>query len=468
MRRTRDDLAGATAVLYARRSKHDPANPGKSTADQIDTQRVRAAKLGLQVVAEFTDDGIGASRYSTKKVRPGFVNAVEHLRSHPVDVFAVWELSRATRRLTVYSDLIELCEDRGTYLLVGDRIYDPLDSTDQMVLSMTAVQDSVEVARIRQRTLRGVESIAAAGRPHGRNIYGYKRVYDPDTRQLLTVMPHPEQAPVIMEMVARTIAGVPANEIIRDLNSRGLRKPTGALWHPSDVREMLTRPTYRGMRGHKGVEIDGIWPALISPDDWLRLQRIFAQRSRGVHDTTAKHLLTGVVLCCRCDRPMYVDVKRGRYTQTYYHCHRCSRSRNAKHLEAEVRAVVNAALREPGPRSALIGAKDPDRDHDRAELAALQAELEEAYLLGLSPRGLLTTEQRLLPLIEQAQQRLTSVDDRSDLADVLVLPEDVREARLLLRRLVRVWVGASRRGRGFDPASVQILPLGDRPLNDGL
>lgn len=466
MRRTRDTLAGATTVLYARKSKHDPTNPGKSTTDQLDTQRERAGRLGLNVVAEFTDDGIGASRHSHGKTRPGFVAAVDHMRQHPVEVFSLWELSRATRRLRVYSDLMELCEDRATYLLVGDRVFDPLDPTDQMVLGMTAVQDTAEVARLRERVLRGVASTAAAGRPHGRNLFGYQRMYDPRTRALLSIEPDPEQAPIIREMVEQTLAGVSAFQIAADLNDRGIRKPSGAGWHRSDVGEMLKRPAYRGLRDHKGTVVPSVWPALISDSEWAQLRRVFAGRSRGVRDTTAKHLLTGVVWCARCHRPMYVDIKRGRYVQTYYHCPGCSRSRNALLLEAWVREFVDGMLSTQAGRRGLAGMSDPALDRERAVLEQARAELDDAYLAGLSARGLLAVEQRLLPVIEQAERRLSNASDRPDLTALRALPDDLAVCRALLRSLLRVWVLPSRRGRGFDPSSVVVRRVSDGPPGD--
>jgi site-specific DNA recombinase len=463
MRRIRDNITGATTVLYARKSTADPKNPGKSTSDQLDTQRQRAAHLGLKIVAEFTDDGIGASRHSRGKVRPGFVAAVDYLRQHPIEVFSTWELSRATRRLRVYSDLMELCEDRGTYLLVGDRIYDPLDPTDQMVLGMTAVQDSAEVARLRERVLRGVASTAAQGRPHGRNVYGYERIYDQRTRALIEVREHPEQGPVIREMVQRTLAGVSANQIIRDLNARGITHTSGARFNPPDVTEMLSKPTYRGMRSHHGTLIPAIWPALIQPDEWVALNRILSNRNRGIHKTTAKHLLTGVAMCARCERAMYVDIKKGKITQGHYHCGVCSRSRNARHLETWVRREIDVMLTHPRLRKALSAVRDDSQELKL--LDQLRAELDDAYSLGLSPRGLVTVEQRLLPQIEQIERDLLA-DNEPNLTGIIRLPDDVTQARTLLRGLVRVWVGRSRRGRGFDESTVLLRPARSGPPSD--
>jgi DNA invertase Pin-like site-specific DNA recombinase len=462
-------MSGASAVLYARRSKADPKNPGKSTTDQLDTQRQRAGILGLNVVAEFTDDGIGASRHSHGKLRPGFVAAVDYLRDHPVEVICLWELSRATRRLRVYSDLMELCEDRGSFLLVGDRIFDPLDPTDQLVLGMTAVQDSAEVARMRERTLRGVAATAVAGRPHGPNVFGYLRIYDPHTRQLLQVQPDPDQAKIIREMVEQTLSGVSAHQIIRDLDARMIRKPSGTRFTPPDVREMLTRPTYRGLRDHKGVQVPAIWPALITPAEWTDLRRIFATRSRGGHDTTAKYLLTGVAFCALCIQPMYVDTKRGRYVQTYYHCHRCNRSRNQALLEGWVREFVDGWLSDPVFHKNLHRTARPTKTKSaQTELERLRAELEDAYQAGLSPRGLAVQEQRLLPLIENLESRLLSAQDRLDLTGITRLPDDVPRARRLLRGLLRVWILPSRRGRGFDSDSVLIRRLSLGPPDERL
>ena len=71
---------------------------------------------------------------------------------------------------------------------------------------------------------RSVRANAAAGRPHGRFGFGYRRVYtvDPHGRKSLTaVVEHEAEAAVLREIAVRFLAGESFYAIGRDLSDRG-------------------------------------------------------------------------------------------------------------------------------------------------------------------------------------------------------------------------------------------------------
>jgi hypothetical protein len=77
-----------------------------------------------------------------------------------------------------------------------------------------------------------------AGRPHGRWLYGYKRVYDPESGKLQGQVPDPAEAAIVQEVARRHLAGESTVSIVADLNARGVLLPTGAQWTPTSIKRM--------------------------------------------------------------------------------------------------------------------------------------------------------------------------------------------------------------------------------------
>ncbi len=87
------------------------------------------------------------------------------------------------------------------------RLYDPAVARDRRSLLEDAVDAEYESDKTSERLLRSVRAAAELGKPHGKNLYGYRRVYDPQTRRLLRIEEHPEQAPIVKEAAQRILRG---------------------------------------------------------------------------------------------------------------------------------------------------------------------------------------------------------------------------------------------------------------------
>lgn len=469
-------LRGEPMDIYVRKSKAmKGGRESESVKEQLEGCRRDAGYYGFVERTVFSDDGIGASRYSAVKIREGFDGMLTALRNDPPKVLAMWEQSRSSRDAAVSIQLLDLLQEKGIFLLVRGRLKDPRDPEDRKQLIEGAAAAEYESAIIRERTLRAMAGAAAKGKAHGQTPYGYKRVYN-EFREQVDQVPHPEQAPVVKEVVRRVLKGESSHAIAKDLTKREVVRPYGGTtWHPTEIRDLCLLPAYRGLREDKGKLIPAIWAKnrLISDKEFAALERVFAARSaqRGEHSTAAKHPLTGIAWCERCDGPMYKDKSKSKHAGSdevryAYHCQKgsCGRQRDAVHCERLVRDFFNDILSDPSVlRAWAAGGNRTDVEDLQKQEAELQAELDEAYQVGLSARGLAAIEQRILPQLEDLERKLKAAQGDADDERVLAsaprsLPEDWNEARALIVRLRgRLLCSEAKRGNKFDYDSVTVV-----------
>ncbi len=304
---------------YLRVSK-DRSGKGKSPDQQHAENAAALGQHGWDLHPEpYRDNDRSASRYS-KQAREGFAQLMSDLEE---DVFGagalgLWESSRGSRRTGEWVDLIELCEERGIRIWVTThgRLYDPANARDRRSLLEDAVDSEYESAKTSKRLQRDMRSNAEKGRPHGKKIYGYRRIKDSETGALVRVEPHEDEAPIVQEAARRILAGDTFYAIAKDYNERGIPPRRGTVkahrqglgWTPPAIKQMLTMPAYAAKRQHQGEIIgDAMWPALVELDIWEKLQIIMSPpERRRTNDWPAKHLLTGIAVCGVCGAPMRI------------------------------------------------------------------------------------------------------------------------------------------------------------------
>lgn len=483
---------------YLRVSK-DRTKQGKSPAQQHEENARAAAGHGWTLHSEpYKDIDKGASRQSRAK-RDGYaqlVDDIEHGRFE-AEILVLWESSRGSRRVGEWATLIDLCEDAGIkiYVTAHDHLYDPSNARDRRSLQDDAVDSEYETSKMSGRILRAVNANAKEGRPHGKNLYGYRRTYvqSPGGPQLHAVEPDPATAPVVQEVAERALRGETYYSIARDLNVRGVPTRRSARheynasrgWTGSMLRQMLSRPAYAGMREHNGEIVgEAIWPPLISPEDWTKLQvkRAVAPPAREV-----KRLLVGLAECSGCGGRLRSGRQSGgrgpdgetlRYA-TYICAGYASPTPGRKHVSIKEEhldlLVGEAVIARLSQEDFLTQAhsRDGDVDAEREKLAA-QIEADKEYLDDVRQKAadagmfdlVIDQEQRVRPRIEANEQRLRELSGHSE--DVLSLAgeEDVRKAwekldvaaqRGIIRSLLVPVVKAAEIGqKGLQPDRVEI------------
>jgi DNA invertase Pin-like site-specific DNA recombinase len=455
------------ALIYTRVSK-DPKQRGRSVAEQESECRALCDREGWRVLDVLSDNGRSASRYATRG-RPAWDEVKHRIASGGVGVLVVWEASRTTRDLGEFVAMRDLLSAHGVLLSYDGETYDLTKTRDIKRASQDAVGAESESNQTRDRILRTVRAQAEQGRPHGRRLYGYRRVYDDATGALVGQVPEPDEAKVVGEVARRYLAGESTYAIAEDLNRRVVSLPTGAEWSETRIKRILLNPAYAGLRVHRGEVVgDAAWPAILdrSTHDALKARYEDPTRAkyRGGHDI--RHLLSGIVRCGRCGAAMYVGGDRGR---PVYVCRdgKGHLTRSQEHLDAFVTVVVLERL-------ATIDlddlAADDDSDGARSEALELRARLADAveqFTEGkLSAATLAKIEATLNPKIASAERAARSNVVPPIVSDLAGIGVDARwdaitieQRREVVRALLDVTVLPSTRprgSRGLDPDALRI------------
>ena len=535
-------------MLYGRVSAEQDAR-SLSIDGQLAELRAWAGREGWAVVAEHRDDGISASRYARGKSRPGWQRVMDLIGGGQVDGAAlgsgdallVWEVSRASRDRPVFAALFAACVDADVWLGTGGKLHDLADPDDGFVVDLGAALAVREAAVIGRRRRRGGAFRAANGYAAPALPYGYRRVYDLHTGKAVGVEAHPDQAPIVAEIARRLLggesaravatdlnrrqvptltdgrwlggrldyitrcvpehpvaveiterlgAGEPVRQIAADLNERQVPLPVAPRWHSGNVTKLSVRPTYAGLRVHRGQVLDdvsGRWPTLIEKADHYRLRALHEapERDKLRHmsgeQRSSKYLLTGIARCGRVGCPGRMrSLAFGGKRPATYECRFCHGvARRISHVDAMVERLVVARLSEPDIMSALAG---PDDDHtvragteDAARLRGKLDELEAAW----GADELTLTEykrlrDRVQPQLDDAERRARPRSIPPAVAD-MAGPDagdrweaaSIASRRIVVDALVEVTILPieGRRSRTFDPASVRVERKGASTLD---
>ncbi len=237
------------ALIYTRVS-HDKRQ-GCSVAEQESECRRVCDSEGWRVVDVLSDNDRSASRFA-KRGRPAWDQVKHVIAAGGVDVLVMWEASRSGRDLGEHVDLRDLCRAHGVKLSYSGRLLDLDDARDSFAAGLDALLAEDESERARARIVRAVAHNAERGRPHGRRLYGFRRVYDDSTGELVGQVPHDTEAPIVREVIRRAASGESVYRITEDLNGRGVPLPSGAKWSDRRVKRLIANPAYIGERVHRG------------------------------------------------------------------------------------------------------------------------------------------------------------------------------------------------------------------------
>jgi len=413
--------AQARAGVYGRQSK----DKTKSIDEQTAECEADAAGQGW-TVAERYSDGVSASRFATK-ARKHWARLLADLDQGKLDILVLWESSRGDRDLPTWVQLLATCRERGVRIRITshERTYDVRNGRDWKSLAEDGIDSAYESEKTSVRLKRAMVAQAVAGRPQGHHLYGYERVYGVDERGkrvLLRVRPHPSQAPIVAEIVARVGKGEPVLTICRDLEARGVPAPKGGRWLRSTVRDMAMRLDYLGKRELRGEVSDAIWPAVVTEADHLAARRVLGDRSRRAsRPTRQKWLLSYLATCAVCGEGLHGRPARGPVAARYQCSVRGCASIHAAPLDDLVTEVVcrylaaDLKLRPPSNDAVVLAA--------RLEAETRQTELgqwrESARRGETTPASLAHIEAGLLDDIKAAWRRAEQATTPPVMLDVI-------------------------------------------------
>ncbi|HKD99066.1 MAG TPA: recombinase family protein [Micromonosporaceae bacterium] len=463
------------AVIYARVSS-DPTQQMRSVAGQISECEAFAIRQGWDVVSIFADNDRSASRYATRG-RPEYDKLCEFIDGGNADVLLMWEFSRATRDMTTFASLLDLCAARNVAWSYSGRLYDLTRTDDRFATGLDALVAAREASQIRDRVIRGQRQSAAQGRPTGKLPYGYAREYAVNLAargsrpKLAAQTVREDQAAVVREAARRVADGESCYSVAQDYNARSIPAPRGGQWDLTQIRRVVTSPLYVAQRVYQGRIVGpGDWPPILDETTWARCMARLSDPGRNTtRDREVKHMLSGVARCGVCETALYVQKNRNNYT---YQCVSKGFHVGLKvtTFEAFIDAVIVARLGQPDVIEALANRPDDAADVIRArdEVRDLRGRLDAFYAAAargeISPTGLASIETRLLPEIEVAEARSVSASVPLAVRELsgpdpvaLWAAMPVLKRRAIVDFFMKIWLMPVGRGhRIFDPDRVRI------------
>jgi DNA invertase Pin-like site-specific DNA recombinase len=379
----------------------------------------------------------------------------------PGDRLTVWKLDRLGRSITFLHKVIGgLAERHIAFRSLTDSI-DTSTAQGRLQMNMLASFAEFERELIRERTLAGKARMKAEGRhTGGPALFGW----EPDH-----VTINEDEAALVREVAQRLVQGEPMSRIVDDLNTRteGPRPRRSGRWGITSWNRVLTNPTTAAIIGEETHE---------------QIRHLFTRPGRAAGGRPADHLLSGILACGLCGRPMYGTWKATRAggREDYYRCKPgrgsggrfsgCGRTGVAMaRADDWVREAFIAAVAGPdfaqalAQRQAALVAGDAtaeELDAWRAELGDLEQVQGTRFYTDMMKRR----HAELRRMVDQATARLMAAPELAQLQDLPRTEAEVRarwaswttaERRAWLRQVLeRIEVRPAQvRGRGSDVES---------------
>lgn len=391
--RNRYDLIGKSWAIYARLSK-DREGAGVGVQRQVNEVRemVLACDPDAQVVDVYVDNDISA--YNVKARRPEYERMKADIQAGRINAVAAWHVDRLTRRSFQLESLVELAEETKAVFVCLHGLIDLSTPAGRMTARIhgAIAQGEVEHKAERQMSANRARALSGKGWSGGVRCYGYS----PDGMTII-----PEEAEILREIARRILPpkAETISSVIRDLQARDIRTPTGRFWSSKVVTRALRNPRLVGDRVYKGeVVARGVYPAIFDERTHQALIAFLADPERIARHTSSgprehKYLLTGGISRCGvCGKRLVAQPSNNhkpgyicRKTAPYGGCGRIRIQGEA--FEAHVASQVLARFASPTTRLRLVEAFEKGEDGEviAQQIVALEdrlAQLGREYALG--------------------------------------------------------------------------------------
>ena len=286
-------------------------------------QTLITSKQEWEFVGLYVDNGI--SGFQNK--RPGFQAMMKDARAGKLDFILVKSVSRFARNTETLLKATRELKSLGIGVYFELQKINTLTVSGELMLSIKAAfaqgesdsgRDLMKMA-IRHRFEKGIPS------PRTRTTYGFRPAKDGG------IVVDEKCADTVRMIYDLAEQGVWYSKIRAKLNKIGIPSPTGTLWNDGQIADMLHNVMYKGdlllqksykdenrqtCRNEGQVQswyVHDDHEAIISSEQWERVQQILAARSAGIaeakerrkaasahHEHVGRYPLTGLLYCPHC------------------------------------------------------------------------------------------------------------------------------------------------------------------------
>ena len=247
---------------------------------------------------------------------PRLEQATAAVEAGQYDVLVVWKFSRTARHRLRWAVALDRVETAGGRMESATEQVDVTTSTGRFTRGMLAELNAFEAERIGEVWKEVHARRVASGKPStGKPKWGY--VYDQAEK---LHKPDPETGPVLAELYRRYVAGESFYALVRWLNAHGWTTLEGNPWGDVVLRRVLDSGFAAGLFIAQGELRQGVHEPLISLEVWQAyLDGRGRRRSAPSRRERSQYVLSGLVRCHRCGRPM-VAGQFGEARQPKYRC----------------------------------------------------------------------------------------------------------------------------------------------------
>ncbi|OMD21775.1 hypothetical protein BJP48_29340 [Paenibacillus odorifer] len=314
-------------ALYIRVSTDEQALKGNSLNEQEERLRAYCHAMELEGEIEtFIDDGYSAGSMK----RPALTRMLKMAREKKLSMVVITKIDRLCRNLKDLLMLVdELDEIQCGFASAGER-FDTSTAAGRMVLQILGAFAEFERGRNRERVRENMLSIVTnTDKAVSRPCFGYNVV---DSKYVI----NQEEAEVVRKMVEWMLQGEGAHRVMRRLNDMGVKTKDGKSFTQLSVGKLMRRETIAGMfvynrgytlRGKSLIRPEEEWivieehhEPIIDRETFKRLQiAITARKTSGKQADNERWLLTGLVHCTHCGRPMFGRYRKKPSGKEYFH-----------------------------------------------------------------------------------------------------------------------------------------------------
>ena len=293
-----------------------------------------AVENDLQIIAQYID----RAKSGTNDDRPEFQRMIADSKSHTFEGVLVYKLDRFAR--SRYDSAIAKHKLRENGVRVISATEHLTDTPEGIIMeALLEGMDEYYSAELGRKMKRGKQESFRKGKfigtrpPFGYMVVDHRLVIDPLT------------GPIVQEIFRRYAEGEKQNQIITDLNRRGIRNPLGNAWNKVNLTYMFRNRIYIGEYsvGDYGTNE---CPALIDKELFDKVQEVKAVSIHRAREsrTGFDYMLTGRMICASCGASVVGSTMQNKYH--YYQCHKnhCGRRIRAEELHERVRVALREYL----------------------------------------------------------------------------------------------------------------------------
>ncbi len=427
------------AIAYYRYSSH--AQSDASIEQQREAAKNYADGHDLQIVKEYEDAAISG----TTDQRPGFQLMLSEIGKIRPAALIIWKTDRLGRDRFDLAIAKKQIRDAGCVI---HYIAEPISGDAPESALMEGVLESMAEyysRQLRTNIKRGHMYNAQNCLFNGHKTLGYKAEPAPEFgKDRKRYVIDPETAPFVQKIFEDYAAGRPTVDIVRELNSIGLKTARGKPFTVNSIAHILNNRAYIG-EYHYGdiVKPDGM-PAITTPELFEAAQKRLilnkrqgGQRANGLDpDSAPRFWLTGKLYCGECGTPMQGCSGTSKTNAAKHYYYACGAARKHKcHLKYvkkdKIEAIAIFMLTKCLQDTELLASLAVDvaayyqREHeDKGYLEGLKAERAE-------------TEKALNNLVraiehgifsETTQARLTELESRKKALTEAIDAEEIKRA----------------------------------------